>query len=183
MVRYFVKEVKIDVYKRRGTMVEKSDVEYNQCFESWRFFVGLRFTVLGFFLSLTSALVYGVFAIPLFKNPGAIYVLAFIGVLISWAFIMLEGRNRKLYYTCIKRGQDIESSQKEKELKKNCTDSCRSLAKKLNSVPRKIYAWHTGAIFGLYGLTLVIWISLFILTLMKILPLQVANGMESYPCT
>ena len=139
----------------------KLKVEYEQCFDNWRFLVGLRFTVLAFFLTLTSAILYGVFTQPIFQEKLYQILASLVGIGSSWAIIMLEGRNRQLYYVCISRAKEIErlfyptQSQQQQVVSDNC------LAHLLDSAPRKCWAWHTGALYILYGMVFLIWLGLF----------------------
>jgi hypothetical protein len=81
--------------------------EYDVCFDNWRFFVGLRFTVLAFFLTLNSGLLYiflkGEITPENFKCLPPI-----IGLLSVIAGFLIENRTRQLYYACIQRAKSIE---------------------------------------------------------------------------
>lgn len=131
-------------------MDDNLKTEYEQCFENWRFLVGLRFRVLAFSLTLTSALLYAIFALP-FREKIFQYLFSIIGIISSWSVIMLEGRNRQLYYSCIRRAKEIEGQ--------------NGIAHEMDSAPGKFTAWHTGAIKILYGIMLSIWIIMLIVTI------------------
>jgi len=139
--------------------------EYEQSFENWRFLVGLRFTVLAFFLTLTSALIYTVLTQTLFKEQLYQYLISIIGIASSWSIIMFEGRNRQLYYTCIKRAKEIENYYNRTE-----ENQGKGLANDLDTVPPKFWAWHTLGFYMFYGITLIIWIALFIATIFNKFP-------------
>ncbi|MBI5675780.1 MAG: hypothetical protein HZC48_08170 [Nitrospirae bacterium] len=141
-------------------MTDELKVEYDQCFDNWRFLVGLRFTVLAFFLTLTSALLYAVFTQPIFNNKPYQYLVSIIGIVSSWAIIMLEGRNRQLYDVCINRAKAIEKQFYTTQGQQQSTVSDNCLAHLLYSAPRQFWAWHTGAIYILYAIAFLIWLGL-----------------------
>lgn len=144
-------------------MDDNSITEYEQSFENWRFLVGLRFTVLAFSLTLTSALLYAIFTLPLFREKIFQYLVSIIGIVSSWAIIMLEGRNRQLYYSCIRRAKEIECQNGTQNQDKK--QHMNGLAHEMDSAPVKFTAWHTGAMYTLYGIMLLIWIALLIVTM------------------
>jgi len=150
-------------------MDDKLKVEYEQCFENWRFLVGLRFTVLGFFLALTSGLLYGVFTAPILRER--LYLVAFFGFVSSWAMIMLENRNRQLYHACISRAEAIESLIYSEQNDQEPVKADKALAHLILSAPPcKLWAWHAGGIYLVYGIALLIWFHLPIAVLLGILP-------------
>ncbi|MGD0786012.1 MAG: hypothetical protein ABR969_09390 [Sedimentisphaerales bacterium] len=81
--------------------------EYDICFENWRFFVGLRFTVLAFFLTLNSGLFYiflkGEITLENFK-----WLPPIIGLFSVIAGFLIENRTKQMYYACIQRAKKIE---------------------------------------------------------------------------
>lgn len=84
--------------------------EYGECWANWRFIVGLRFTVLAYFLTLNSGLLYvclkgiGENAHPLVKW---VPVLGLLSVVAAW---VIENRNKQMYYACIQRVKAIEAN-------------------------------------------------------------------------
>jgi hypothetical protein len=64
-------------------MEDRLTAEYGHAFESWRFLVGLRFTVIGFFLTLNSALLFVVLTLPVFKVRAYQYLCSTVGLLFS----------------------------------------------------------------------------------------------------
>jgi hypothetical protein len=92
---------------------ERLQTEYEQCFDNWRFLVGLRFTVLAFFLTLTSGLLYAALTLPaVFPNrPDQIIMIkvtAIAGLISCLLIIAIERRNKELYDLCVERATQIE---------------------------------------------------------------------------
>jgi hypothetical protein len=83
--------------------------EYQVCFDNWRFLVGLRFTEQALFVTLNAGLFYAF--LNLFVKEGNIWFVGLppiIGIFSVVAALMIENRNRQLYYACIVRAKVIE---------------------------------------------------------------------------
>lgn len=85
--------------------------EYEKCWDVWQFGVGLRFTTLAFWLTLTTGLLY------LFVKPRDLAypqitqsIICFLGFLFTIAVRIIENRNKQIYDVCIKRAMEIEIS-------------------------------------------------------------------------
>jgi len=153
-------------------MNNKLTLEYEQCFANWRFLVGLRFTVLGFFLTLSSVLLYGVLAQSIFHEKFYQYLFSSIGFVATWAIIMAEGRNRQLYDQCILRAKAIEKLFYTEQNDQPQISAKSSLAHSLLSAkPKPLRAWHTGAIYIIYITALLIWLGLFVAALFGKFPI------------
>ena len=90
--------------------LEEKD-EYSQCFETWRFFLGFRSTLLVFSFTITSALLYLFF---LKDNNGEMLddkikvLIPCLGIVFTLAIITIELRNRQMYTKSIARARAIE---------------------------------------------------------------------------
>jgi hypothetical protein len=155
------------------------DTEYEQCLESWRFYLGLRPAILVFALSVMSAGIYFLMGKDNSPGPIAKILLSLGGFIITVAVFMFEWRTRDLYDVCIKRARALElggnsppeflygtSFSKMWE----CTrDAIRGKAKEVESnnhrlatllinKPRHLLSWQTGAIYLTYGVMGVAWL-------------------------
>jgi hypothetical protein len=83
--------------------------EYGMCFDNWRFFVGLRFTVLAFFITLNSGLLYAYFGLmgEDIKKLFMVFppIVGVISVLAGW---IIENRTSDMYFACLQRAKAIE---------------------------------------------------------------------------
>jgi len=155
------------------------DTEYEQCLESWRFYLGLRPAILVFALSVMSAGIYFLMGGDSSPEPLAKTLLSLGGFIITVAVFMFEWRTRDLYDVCIKRARALElKSQSPPEFLYGtsfaemweCTcDVLRGKAKELESnghrlatllinKPRHLLSWQTGAIYLTYGVMGVAWL-------------------------
>lgn len=83
--------------------------EYEKCWDVWQFGVGLRFTTLAFWLTLTSGLLF------LFVKPKDLAypqitqsIICVLGFLFTMAVGIIENRNKQIYGACIRRAMAIE---------------------------------------------------------------------------
>lgn len=174
-------EVSVDNDK----LIKDLGSEYEQCFESWRFFLKFRsgLALLSFMIMCT--LLYFYFSVDKQGNMlsyGSRFVIFVMGTLYTLAMIVVEGRNRQMYRACLERAKAIELQDGsgpgypyEKSLKEiwKCTLDFfgrkvrtleakeHNLATLLVSTPRHLLAWMTGGIYLLYGGMLLVWILLF----------------------
>jgi hypothetical protein len=132
---------------------ENLQTEYEQCFDNWRFLVGLRFTLLAFFLTLTSGLVY--IALQLFGSRAFQSVVTGVGVVSSVLMYILEHRTGKLYAVCMARAATIEEY-----LHPQTAKDC--LAHKLEAQVPTLFSRHATGIYGFYVVAGVIWFLLFV---------------------
>lgn len=156
--------------------------EYKVCFDNWRFFVGLRFTVLAFFLTLNSALltVY-VSSIGEGAKNWLAPLMPIMGLVATVALWLIENRNRELYFGCMQRAKAIEKrlgyeenaggkigpvpnkSEVEKEAQANCLafllDDCYKVS---------FWGTHTRVLMFLRISFLILWIFLLVMSVLKI---------------
>lgn len=86
--------------------------EYEQCFETWRFFLGFRSTLLVLSFTIASALLYIFFS----KNDSGNYsldgsyrvLISFLGFMFTLSIITIELRNRQMYTKSLDRARAIE---------------------------------------------------------------------------
>jgi hypothetical protein len=85
--------------------------EYTQCFETWRFFLGFRSTLLVFSFTIASALLYIFFS----KDSGdyslsapSRALISLLGFVFTLAIITIELRNRQMYTKSLDRARAIE---------------------------------------------------------------------------
>lgn len=162
--------------------VEKLLKEYDICFDNWRFFVGLRFTVLAFFLTLNSGLLY-IFLKGEITSEGFRFLPPIIGLLSVIAGFMIENRTRQMYYACIQRAKGIEvelgyesnpekdnrilkislSGQQERKKKKlldrEAANNCIGILLD-NRCPPTILSSQTLGIRLIYSVLIVVWVAL-----------------------
>ena len=162
--------------------------EYEVCFNNWRFFVGLRFTVLAFFLTLNSGLLYA-FLNMLSDNKQEMFLvlLPLVGIFSVYAGWIIENRMRQMYYACIQRAKQIEGKLKyesnteiekdkrishiwplgnvkkpdvDEEAKNNCIGILLD-----NRCPATIYSWQTLGIRVIYSVLFAMWVVLPFITI------------------
>lgn len=157
--------------------------EYEVCFDNWRFFVGLRFTVLAFFLTLNSGLLYAFFGMmDKSKQEWFVFFPPLIGIISVFAALVIENRNRQLYYPCILRAKEIEKKlgyeeNKAEKVERTChwgkkeKLNISELAKKNciavlldNCCPVTFLSWQTQGIRIVYALLAVIWVILLLVS-------------------
>jgi hypothetical protein len=141
---------------------EELRTEYEQCFDNWRFLVGLRFTVLAFFLTLTSGLVYVVFAMHEALHPIRFQiVVSVIGILASGLVWIMEKRNKELYAVCIQRAVQIEDAWYPKpEKQASPLMATDGLAHQIETKKASLLSSHSKGILGFYGVSAFIWLML-----------------------
>ena len=158
--------------------------EYEVCFSNWRFFVGLRFTVLAYFLTLNSGLLY-VFVSHNNSNNPFVFVIPVLGLISIIAGCMIENRNRRMYYVNLQRAKEIErrfnyvnndakkieslgfkeevpriSKEDKGDDKPKAEDNCIAILLD-HCCPITPYSSQTWGIRIIYGVFFVVWISLF----------------------
>jgi hypothetical protein len=158
------------------------DTEYEQCMESWRFYLGQRPAFLAFALSIMSAGAYFLLGKDGPTEPIVKILLSFAGLVFTFSVITFEQRTRDLYDVCIKRARTLElESQSPPKFKygqenKGFSDIWPStrdyfrgnikeydskeyrLATLLIAKPRHLLAWQTGGIYLTYGIMCLAWI-------------------------
>lgn len=98
-------------HKQALSLGDDDTVEYTACWESWRFFLAFRSTLLILSFSITSGLLYLYF---LKDSTGETlesfprFIISFLGLVFSYGLIVIEGRNRQMYTACLNRARVIE---------------------------------------------------------------------------
>ncbi len=102
----------IDTAKPKFKKQTEDKGEYAQCFETWRFFLGFRSTLLVFSFTIASALLYFFFSKDdsgnySLDNPTRVLI-SFLGFIFTLAIITIESRNRQMYTKSLDRARAIE---------------------------------------------------------------------------
>jgi hypothetical protein len=141
---------------------EKLQTEYEQCFDNWRFVVGLRFTILAFFLTLTSGLVYIAFTMHEAFHPRTLQVIVYvIGILASGLVWIMEKRNKELYDVCIQRAEQVEEQwYSHAERPAPLLTATNGLAHQIESKKASPLSSHSNGILGFYRISAFIWLLL-----------------------
>jgi len=154
--------------------------EYEVCFSNWRFFVGLRFTVLAFFLTLNSGLLYAFLNMTGEKKQQPYMILPpLVGIVAVYAGFIIDNRIRQLYFACIRRAKQIEDKlryadneakriprllPRDREKKPDIMELAKknSIAKLLDDCcPVTIFSWQALAVWVIYLVLIIVWFILF----------------------
>jgi hypothetical protein len=162
-----------------GNTTVSIDTEYEQCMESWRFYLGQRPAFLAFALSIMSAGAYFLLGKDSPPEPIVKILLSFAGLVFTFGVIMFEKRTRDLYDVCIKRARALELGDKSppdflygarfSEMFTATRDALHGKLKELDSKdyklatliiakPRHLLAWQTGGIYLTYGIMCIAWL-------------------------
>ncbi len=162
-----------------GNNTVSIDTEYEQCLESWRFYLGQRPAFLAFALSIMSAGVYFLMGKESPPEPIVKILLSFGGLVFTIGVVMFEQRTRDLYDVCIKRARALELGGQSppdylyganfSEMLSCTRDVLRGKDKELDCKkyklatllivkPRHLLAWQTGGIYLTYGVMCIAWL-------------------------
>jgi len=140
--------------------------EYKQCLESWRFFVGLRFTVFAFFLTLTSALLYVVLTNSKFEDSLYRVLVSLVGLVCTFAVYIIEVRNQHLYDVCCNRAKVLEARSNQPDARKQAQPDSITLACAVQTATRRgslfprQFLTHSTGFFILYLVAALVWIGI-----------------------
>ncbi len=143
-------------------MDDKLKIEYQQCWETWRFLVGLRFTVFRLFLLLSPALFIAVLSQPALQQPGYKDALSLFGIVSTFLVITLECRNKQLYKCCLARAKALEGLFYPQSSQPSTVNADDCIAHLLDSAKARPWAWH-GHILTLYVVVILAWIAFWVL--------------------
>ena len=152
--------------KDQNKLLDYSE-EYKECMTNWRFIIGARFTILGFYLTFNAAFLFQVLNSQL-EDYLVKFFISFIAFVSSIFILIIQIRNRELYFQCAERAKQIENENVEGEPRlMTLMDDPRIVHKSPGGLQ---FGGHTKGLYGLHGLGIIIWGILTFGYLLKILP-------------
>jgi hypothetical protein len=127
--------------------------EYRECVANWRFIIGTRFTILGFYLTFNAAFLFQVLS-PEIENLYAKLIISLVALGTSMFILCLQIRNRELYFQCVERAKQIESNKESMQTLMVLMDDPKIIHKSSG------YGLHTVGLYGLHWLGIIIWLIL-----------------------